>query len=220
MVATALVLLGIVAWLWQYKETRGEPARFLLSWLVLVALSALAGAAGMWIGDASVSQSFAAAERLFLMGAVFLLFLFARSFSEAAGFALLYWSIPLQLGTAVIVWNWQSLFVLSGGSWVMDMGEPAALLTVAVNWFYGVMAFVYAAILYLTLRREGRGRESGRTLIMVSGIVVLFVASGLQGSISGAAGYAVSIAYLGQLAGVLLLVWAFRGPRIFRTAER
>jgi hypothetical protein len=220
LLATALVLLGIIAWLWESGETRGEPARLLLAWLAMSAVTALITAAEMWIEDASVSLSFTAAARMYAMIIVFMLFLFTRSFSVAADFTILYWSIPLQIGMAVIIMNWQRIFEMSGGDWILDMKSSAAMVTVAVSWFYGTLALVYAVILYLTLRREGREKESRRSLIMLAALAVLFVASAIRGFISGAAGYAISAAYLGHLAGVLLLIWAFRGPIVSRPAGR
>ena len=220
LLATALVIMGIIAWLWQYGETRGEPARLLLAWLALSAVTAIIAAAGMWIEDPTVSLSFTAAARTYSMIIVFLLFIFARSFSSPADFTLLFWSVPLQFGMAVVILNWQHMFRLSGDMWILDMGNPFAITTVAVSWFYSILALAYAAILYLTLRREGREKEKERTMIMIAAIAVLLVASGIRGSISGAVGYAITIGYLGHLAGVLLLVWAFRGPIKLRPAGR
>jgi hypothetical protein len=220
LLATALVLLGVVAWLWEAGERRGEPARLLLAWLVLGAVAAIIAAAGLWIEDASISLSFTAAARMFVMILAFLLFLFARSFSIAADYTILFWSVPLQLGMALIIVNWQHIFEQSGGQWIMDIGNPASIVIAAVNWFYGILALAYAIILYLTLRREGREMEKTRTLIMIAAIVVLFVATAIRGTLSGAVGYALDISYLGHLAGVLLLVWAFRGPFVFKPAMR
>lgn len=116
MLATALVLLGMAAWLWELGEARGEPARLLLVWIAFSAVTALIAAAGMWIEDASMGQSFTAASRTYYMIAAFILFLFARSFSVGIDFTVLYWSVPLQLGLAGIIINWQSMFELRGGA--------------------------------------------------------------------------------------------------------
>lgn len=220
LIATALVLLGIVAWLWEAGVTRGEPARILLVWLALGAVTAIISAAGIWIEDASVSLSFTAAARMYAMIVVFVLFLFTRSFSVPVGFGVFFWSVPLQMSMAVIIMNWEKIFKLSGSDWILDMGSPAAIITVVVTWLYGILALGYAAGLYLTLRREGREKEKGRTLVMMAAIAVMFLASGLRGFVSGAAGTAISAAYIGYLAGVLLLIWAFRGPVMPRSAER
>jgi glucan phosphoethanolaminetransferase (alkaline phosphatase superfamily) len=218
--ATALVLTGIMAWLWESGETRSEPARLLLAWLCLSAITALIAAAGIWIKDPTISLSFTAAARLCSMIIVFLLFMFARSFSSPADFTLIFWSIPLQFGMAAIILNWGNMFKLSGDMWVMDMGSSFALATVFVNWFYAVLALTYAAVLYITLRREGRDKEKKRTMIMIAAFLVLLVASGVRGSLSGAVGFAITLGYLGHLAGVLLLVWAFHGPILLKPAER
>jgi hypothetical protein len=220
LLATALVLMGVIAWLWEAGETRGEPARLLLVWLVLSAVTAIITAAGIWIEDMSVSLSFTAAARMYLMVLAFLLFLFARSFSVAADYTLLFWSVPLQLGMALIIMNWQHMFEESGGHWILEIGNPASVAVAAVSWLYGILALAYAIILYLTLRREGREKEKGRTLMMIAAIAVLMAASAIRGTISGAVGYAINISYLGHLVGVMMLVWAFRGPFIYKPARR
>lgn len=220
LLASALVLLSIVAWLWEAGETRGDPARLLMVWLAFSAVTAIIAAAGIWIEDASVSLSFTAVARILLMVVVFLLFLFTRSFSVQTDYTILFWSVPLQLGMAMIMVNWQHMFARSGGFWVMDTGDPAAIVVITVSWFYGVLALVYAVVLYLTLRREGREKEKGRTLLMIAALAVLFVSGSIRTTISGASSYIVSTVYLGYLAGVLMLVWAIRGPRLTRPTER
>jgi hypothetical protein len=150
----------------------------------------------------------------------FLLFLFTRSFSVAADYTILFWSVPLMLGTAIILVNWQQIFELSGGHWILDLENSASMVLIVVSWFYGILALAYTFILYMTLRREGRQKEKSRTLMMIAAIIVLFVAEALRGTVSGVVGYAINIAYLGYLAGVLLLVWAFRGPFVFKPASR
>lgn len=210
--ATALVLAGMVAWLWQRGETRGEPARLFIAWLSISAITALMAAAAYWVEDAKASLSLTAAARMYSMVIVFLLFLFARSFSSPADFTVFFLSVPLQFGMAVVIFNWQQMFSQRGGVWVLDVGNPFAVAAVAVNLLYASLALVYVTVLYLTLRREGRERERSQTLIMLVAIVVLLAANLLRGSIGGASGYAVAIGDLGNLAGALLLLWAFRGP--------
>jgi len=220
MLATALVLLGMAAWLWELGEARGEPARLLLVWIAFSAVTALIAAAGMWIEDASMGQSFTAASRTYYMIAAFILFLFARSFSVGIDFTVLYWSVPLQLGLAGIIINWQSMFELRGGAWVLDLENPAAILIMAVTLLYDLLALIYAVILYLTLRREGRQKEKGRSGTMVAAVCLLFLASATGSVVGGESGYVAGAVFLFYIAGVLLLIWAFRGPFAFRTVER
>jgi len=220
LLATALILMGIVAWLWESGATQGDPARFFIALLSMGAVTAGITAAGLWIEDTTVSLSFAAAARMYSTVLTFLLFLFARSFSKPADFTLLYWSVPLQFGMAVVILNWQHMFRLSGSTWILNMDRPFAWMTVAVNWTYGILAMVYAVGLYMTLKREGKKVEKERTLIMITALIILFVATAIQGLLSGAVGYAINIAYLGHLLGALLLVWAFRGPVILKPLKR
>ncbi len=220
LLATALVLLGVFAWIWRSSEGRGEPMRLLLVWLCLSAVTATIAAAGILIGDTSVSRSFVAAAHVYFAVLAFLLFLFTRSFSVAADYRILFWSVPLQLGIAVIVMNWQYVFKASGSDWVLDMSKPAAIAVVAVNWVYGLLALAYAFALYLTLRREARQKEKERTLLILAAIVILSVATAIRVVSGEATGYVISISYLGHLTGVLLMVWAFRGPAVFKSVKR
>jgi hypothetical protein len=218
--ATALVLLGIAIWMWEAGHNYDEPARLLLVWLVFSAATALVAAAGMWIGDATVSLSFTAVARILFLVVTFLLFLFARSFSARADYTVLFWSVPLQFGIAVIMVNWQSMFERSTGIWVMRAWNTAATCAMAVGWFYGILSLIYAVILYLTLRREGRGTEKKRTLMMVAAMAVLFVAGAARNIPSAVTSYATSAVYLGYLLGLLMLLWALRGPVVFKSAKR
>ncbi len=220
LVATALVILGIAARLQAAGFTRGEPARILLVWLAFSAVTATVAAVGTWMGDASASLHLAAATRICALTAVATLFLFTRSFGIPVGFGAFFWSVPLQLGVAVIIVNFREMFKYSGGGRVLDMGSVAALITIVLTWLYGALALAYAIALYLTLRREGRQKEKRRTLAMIVALAVMLAASGLRGVVSGTAGSALSVAYLGHLAGMLLLTWAFRGPAIPRLARR
>ncbi len=220
LLATALILLGIVAWLRESGETRGDPARLFIALLAMGAVTAGIAAAGMWIRDATVSLSFTAAARMYTMILAFLLFLFTRSFSSPEDYTVFFWSVPLQLGMAAIILNWQHMFELSGDAWILDMGCPFAWMTIAVGWLYGILAMAYAVILYVTLSREGRKVEKKRTQIMIAALALMFVSSVIRGSMSGAAGYAINLAHLGHLLGALLLVWAFRGPKQLKPFKR
>lgn len=220
LLASALVLLGVAIWLWEAGQKHDDSARILLLWLALSAVTALIAAAAMWIGDRTISLSFSVVARIIFMVIAFLLFLFARSFSVAADYTILFWSVPLQLGIAVASVNWQHMFERSGGYWILDLESPAVMIVIAVSWFYGIMALTYAILLYMTLRREGRENEKSRTLIMIAAMVVLFAASVARSIIITAAGYAIGIAYLGYLAGLLMLLWAIRGPLVFRPMKR
>ncbi|MEW6552811.1 MAG: hypothetical protein AB1384_00800 [Actinomycetota bacterium] len=218
--ATSLVLLGIAIWIWEAGHDYDEPARLLLVWLVFSAATAMFAAAGMWIGDATVSLSFTAVARILFLVVTFLLFLFARSFSARADYTVLFWSVPLQFGMAVIMVNWQSMFESNADIWVMRTWNPAAMCVMAVGWFYGILSLVYAVILYLTLRREGRDKEKSRTLMMIAAMAVLFVAGAARNVPSAATSYATSAVYLGYLLGLLMLLWALRGPIVFKSTRR
>jgi hypothetical protein len=220
LLATALVLLGVAIWLWEAGFTVDEPARILLVWLVFSAVTSLIAAVGMWIGDKTVSLSFMTVARILFIVIAFFLFLFARSFSVRADYTVLFWSVPLQFGMAVLMVNWQHVFERSADSWIMRIESPAAICVIGVGWFYGILALAYTVILYLTLRREGREKEKNRTLLMIAAMTVLFASSVVRSVVSGVAGYAISAAYLGYLAGLLMLLWAIRGPLVFRTTKR
>jgi hypothetical protein len=94
------------------------------------------------------------------------------------------------------------------------------MVVVAVNWFYGLLALAYAVALYLTLRREARQKEEERTLLMIAAIAILSVATAIRVISGEATGYVIDLSYLGHLAGVLLLVWAFRGSSLFKPVKR
>lgn len=218
--AIALAIAGIVAWLWEWGNARGEPARILLAWMALSAATVAIAAAGMWMGDDPVGRYLAAAARMYSMIMAAMLFLFARSFGAPLGCGVFFWSVPLQLGMAATIIGGGEMFALSGGYWILDMGNGAAVITALVLWFYGLLALAYAGGLYLALRREGREKEKRRTLALIAAIAVVFAASALRGTASGAAGSAICAAYLAHLGGVLLLAWAFRAPAMSRSAQR
>ena len=214
LVVSAAVMLGLAFWIGGAGRARGELARYLVAWLALSVAASLIMAASMWVGDETVSLSFAAAARSLVMIAVFVVFVFTRSFSRASDYTLFFWSVPLQLGLAVNILNWERIYRVEHGAWVLNLGDSLAVAAVLVEWFYSILAVFYAALLYLTLRREGRAEESRRTLAMTVALLVLLAAGSVRGVASGIFGRAVNAGYAGYLAGVLLLVWAFRQPPV------
>ncbi len=214
LVVSAAIMLVLAAWIGRFGRTRGEPAAYVMTWLALSVTASLILAASLWIEDEMVSLSFAAAARSLLMIAAFIAFLFTRSFSRGSDYTLFFWSIPLQLGLAVNTLNWEHIYRMEGGAWVLDAGDSMAFTIACVGWLYSALAVAYAALLYLTLRREGKTEESRRALALTLALFILLSADSVRGMVGGIKGYAVNIGCLGYLAGVLLLVWSFRLPSV------
>jgi len=211
-VLSASVMLALAAWIRRSGAERGEPARYLVVWLALSAAASLIMAASQWVEDETVSLSFAAAARsLGLMGA-FIAFVFTRSFSRSPDSSLYFWSLPLQLGLASNILNWERIYRLEGRTWVLRAGDSLALAVAVAIWFYYLLALLYALLLYSTLKKEGKEMESRRTLVMTLGLLLLMAAGSLGGMVNGVTGHAAVYGSLGYLAGVLSLVWAFGFP--------
>lgn len=214
LVVSAAIMFALAVWLGRLGRTRGEPARYLVTWLALSVTASLIMAVSLWVADKTVSLSFAAAARSLVMIAAYIVFLFTRSFSKGSDYTLFFWSIPLQLGLAVNILNWERIYRLVGGAWVLDAADSMALTIACVGWLYSVLAVSYAALLYLTLRKEGKEEESRRTLAMTMALLLLLLAGSVRGMLGGVTGYGANMGYIGYLAGVLLLVWAFRLPMV------
>ncbi|NPV58237.1 MAG: hypothetical protein HPY75_01075 [Actinobacteria bacterium] len=212
LVASAATMLILAIWIRRFGGARGEPARYLVVWLALSVAASLVMAASLWVKDETVALSFAAAARSLAMIAAFVVFIFTRSFSRGPDCALYFWSVPLQLGLAANILNWESIYRLEAGAWVLDAGDSFAITIASVTMIYSVLAVAYALMLFYTLKREGKEEESRRTLVMTVALVLLLAAGSVRGMAGGILGHAVNAGYVGYLVGVLLLVWAFRVP--------
>lgn len=216
LVASAAMMLILAVWIRSFGGARGEPARYLVVWLALSVAASLIMAASLWVKDDAVALSFAAAARSLALTAAFVVFIFTRSFSRGPDCTLYFWSIPLQLGLAANILNWEHIYRLEGGAWVLDAGDSFAITIASVTILYSAFAVAYALLLYHTLKREGREEESRRTLVMAVALVLLLAAGSVRGMAGGILGHAVNAGYVGYLAGVLLLIWAFRVPLVPR----
>lgn len=215
LIVAAAIFLGIAVWFKLYGKVKGEQAWLFFIWLVASAATALFSALSWWIGDITISRSFQAAALGFMVTGFFSIFLFARSFDHKLDFTVLFWSVPYQFYLAGIIMNHEIIHVREGGMWVLGRSMPVVWAGSIAMLFYMALAIVYIARLYLTLRRESRKKEVWRVRIILVALVILFAANILGDAFPTGSWVLrnIPLVAIGDLAGSLLLVFAFIGVR-------
>lgn len=209
---TSVILWGIALWFRLKSGIRGEPGAWFFAWLMIAGCSAVFAAAQWWIGDREISLSFFTASHILLVGCVFVLFLFARSFSRSLDYTVFFWSVPLQYAVAQLIVNKEVMFLPSGKTWIFDMGNPFSIVNLLVVLFYVALVFYHLVVVYLTLRKEGRKEESKVMRLIILALLILFLVNVVGDQVNAALGYSIGLTNLGNVVGAGLLVYAF-GPR-------
>lgn len=215
LLATAAVLAGIALWFRSRGRMKGETGIWFLVWLLTGALSAVFSAVSWWVEDRTISLSFYQANSAMLLGSVFFVFLFARSFGRNTDYTVFFWSLPMQLAAAAVLVNGGNMFRREGNLWILDHASPAAWIDAAALLFYSLLAIYYIAVLLRALREESRIWESQRLLIILAALLILFYANVL-GGILGARSWweaRIPLVELANLAGALVLAWGVAGRR-------
>lgn len=207
----AAVLGGIAVWFRSNISGRGETDSLFMAWLITGSLAALCAAVSFWIPDTAISLSFFVAYRVLISFTVFVLFVFARSFSHRPDYTLLFWSLPLMFDVAQIIVNGGNMLREAGNSYVLDLGNPFTVAHVTIFAFYMVLSVYYLFVLYLELKRVGRERERRQVLFFFSALLIMLSMMVLETLIRSWLEVNILLGGIGVIAGAVLMVQALRG---------
>ena len=212
LVIIAAVLLGIAIWFRYYVAKGGESAILFQGWLVSGALAAASAAASFWIKDPTISRSFYIGYRTLLSITIFILFVFARSFSRKADYTLLFWSVPLMFDIAQVIVNGDEMFRVMGNSYVPDFANPFSVIHVTISVFYTLMALYYLVMLYTDLRKAGKSRQMRQVLLLTAAFAIMLFLMLLESLIRSWLEVNIPIGGAGLIVGAIIMVQALRGP--------
>lgn len=210
----AALFAGAALWFMRYRFDRKEPSAWFFGWLVTAAAGNAFSAASWWVGDYTVSKWLYVATNVCLMGAVFLFFAFMRSFSIEAGYMLLFWSVPLMFGAALVIYDLEALFVREGRGWVpKGFSAPYAVHALLLA-FYVLWALYYAVMTYAALRRHAQKQELHGFRFILGGLVVTFISVAAGSWLRMSVNADLPAVELGDLVGALLIFRGVAGPRL------
>ncbi|MDY6795274.1 MAG: hypothetical protein SWK76_08350 [Actinomycetota bacterium] len=215
----AAVLLGIALWFRYYVATGGESSRWFLYWLIAGSMSALCGAVSYWTVDPSISTSFFIAYRALLSITVFLLFLFARSFSLKTDYTILFCSLPLQFDIALLVVINSGLLKKQGNSYVMNFNNAFAVIHISIFAFYALLTIYYFVMVYLDLRKAGKTREMKQVMLFILALVLMIFFMMMEAQIRSWLKVDIPIGGIGIILGAFIIVMALRETADEATGE-
>ena len=206
------VLLGIAIWFRYYISSGGESASLFQAWLISGALAGACAAASFWIEDPSISRSFYMGYRILLSITVFILFVFARSFSRKADYTLFFWSVPLMFSMAQVIVNGDDMYKVMGNSYVPDFSNPFSVIALAIFLFYTLMALYYLVMLYMDLGKARKSRQMRQVLLFIAAFAIMLFFMILESQIRSWLDVDIPIGGIGIIVGAVIIVLALRRP--------
>jgi hypothetical protein len=219
LIIVTAVLLGIAVWFRYYVSSGGESASLFQAWLITGALAAVCAAVSFWIKDPSISRSFYMGYRILLSITVFILFVFARSFSHKADYTLFFWSVPLMFDIAQVIVNGEEMYKVMGNSYVPDFANPFSIISMTVIFFYTLMALYYLVMLYIDLGKVGKSRQMRQVLLFIAAFAMMLFFMLLESQIRSWLDINIPIGGIGIIVGAVIIVLALRGPFLESAGE-
>jgi len=219
LVVIAVILLGIAVWFRYYASRGGESAVLFQMWLLSGSLAAASAASSFWINDPSISHSFYMGYRMLLSTSIFILFVFAHSFSRKSDYTLFFWSVPLMFDIAQVIVNGDEMFRVMGNSYVPDFANPFSVIHVTIALFYTVMALYYLGMLYIDLGKAGKSRQKRQVLLFIVAFATMLILMLLESQIRSWLDVNIPIGGIGIISGAMIIVLALRGPFMEKAEE-